>query len=457
VIKDSSFNKHDTSYWQQVRPIDLSQEEKIAEKEIDSVYQAKLADTLNTRPAKDTMNKTDFMDVVGLVFLGGDLAEDSLKQFHISGLLSNNTYFTPVDGFTLGTTISYLHKRKNRNRLTGISYTPSYAFSRKEFMSEVSISRTFDRSKQFMVNFEFAYKSRDFNPNYPVDLFLNTLSSLFLYDNKVRQIHEESYKLGGQREITNGLVSYANVSYKRRILLENTSNYSFSNADTAYLPNETGNVYQGTHPLSDHQQFAFQFALQYTYRNKYKMKSGRKINLGSDYPTLTLVYLQGIKDFWSSVSDFSRFSLGLEQQIDLGLLSEIWYHASAGHGINTESLQLPDFYHPKVTALAFDFRDTRNSYVLMPSYQYSTPGWYMDAHFRYKTSCLLVKRLPWIGEKLFTEAVTLSYYHTEKYPNYMEAGYGFCNLFFAGSLQAIVSFSDWQYNSWGIRAFFSIK
>jgi hypothetical protein len=39
----------------------------------------------------------------------------------------------------------------------------------------------------------------------------------------------------------------------------------------------------------------------------------------------------------------------------------------------------------------------------------------------------------------------------------VEAGYGFCNLFFAGSLQAIVSFSDWQYNSWGIRAFFSLK
>ncbi|MEI6577426.1 MAG: DUF5686 and carboxypeptidase regulatory-like domain-containing protein [Bacteroidota bacterium] len=457
VIKDSLYNKHDTLYWQQVRPVTLSREERVAEHEIDSVYRVKLSDTVAGKAKKDSLHKVKFSDLVTRSLLGGNLHNDSTYQFHVSGLLGNNTYFTAVDGFTLGASFSYSRFSEKKNKRTEVSYTPSYSFIRQELMTEARIGRTFSRKKQASIFIDVFSKSRDFNTQYPVDLFLNSISSLFLFDNKVKQIHDQGFKITGKLELTNGLISTARIEYHNREILENTTNYSFSKIDTIYKPNNPLNVYQSNHPLANHEQFFLQFGLEYTHRNKYMIKNNRKLNLGSSYPVLGVNYIQGIEGIGKSASNFSSVSISIEQRIDLGLFSEIWYKGIAGNSFNTDNLQIPDFYHPNVTAFVFDFRDTKSSFLLMPSYVYSTPSWFVDTHFHYKSSCLIFKRLPWIGEKLFTETITLAYFHSEKYPNYIEAAYGFGNILFAGSIQAVVGYENGKYKSWGIRAFFGIK
>jgi|GEM_PF-3511779 len=456
VTKDSLYDKHDTSYWREQRPIVLSSEEEQAEADIDSTYLAMLNDTISAKQKKAQPKKLSFTDVVENIFLGGNVMRDTVSRFHLSGLLSNNTYFSPVDGFTLGTTLSYQRAYKNKERQFNISFTPSYSFSRDEFMAQGGIEFSLLPMKQGRLYANAFSKSNDYNTNYPADLFLNSLSCLILYDNKVKQIHDQGMRIGGSIEISNGLTLSSEVAYHKRTLLENTTNYSFSHSDSAYTANDPGNIFQNEHPLSDHDQMLLHIELNYTHRNKYKLKGNRKINLGSSYPTLGIRYDQGIKGN-RSISDFSRFSLSLEQKFELGLFSELWYKASAGNAFHTTTLQLPDFYQPNVSSFAFELRDTKTSFVLLPSYVYGTPSWFMDAHFRYNANSLIIKRLPWIGEKLFTETLSLAFYSNELYRNYAEAGYGFGNLFFAGSIQAVVGFSDGEYTAWGIRAFFKIR
>ena len=178
------------------------------------------------------------------------------------------------------------------------------------------------------------------------------------------------------------------------------------------------------------------------------MDGERKRYVKSDYPTFQLLYRRGILD--ESASQYTLLKAASWKRWDLGFLSELWYKVEGGTFLNSKKLQLPDFYFPKVDYTMVTLQPTKQSFHLIPYYQYATPGWFVEAHSLYEADNIIIKQLPFFKGTVFTENLYLSYYNTKALRNYVEVGYGIDKIWVLMEVKAIVGFEDGKYRSWGI-------
>lgn len=97
------------------------------------------------------------------------------------------------------------------------------------------------------------------------------------------------------------------------------------------------------------------------------------------------------------------------------------------------------------------------SFQLLDFYKYSTDDQYLEGHLHYKSRLLLLKRLPVISKRIWTENLYVNYFNTSSLHNYLELGYGFGNIIALGNLGVFVSFEDGKYQATGVKVSFEIK
>lgn len=249
-------------------------------------------------------------------------------------------------------------------------------------------------------------------------------------------------------EVANGLQAKLELSYYDRRLLNNITNFSFLKKNESYDPNIPGNEYLSSHPLTNHKQAAFEASLTYTPEQYYRMDGNRKKYVKSDYPTFEVLYRKGILN--ESASPYQLLKFKTWKRWDLGLLSEFWYEVAGGSFFDSKAMQLPDFHMPNVDHMPVSLQPTKQSFHLIPFYQYATPGWFVEAHSLYEADNIIIKQLPFFKGTVFTENLYLSYYNTKALRNYVEVGYGIDKIWVLMEVKAIVGFEDGKYRSWGI-------
>ncbi len=458
VKKDSLYSQHDTTWWKAKRPVPLSNEEAKSKDKIDSAFSSKTKQ--NGKMKSDTSKKDRpfaWYKYPQKLFLGGVLWEDSLWTFRTNGMLLSASYFSPVDGFTLADHFVFSGKFKHSGNAAGISITPMYAFDRKDLMTDAKIWMNYLKRRPSAVSLRYFSMSADFNNTNPEDRTVNSLTALFLHQNHLKQIHDEGFSFRNVSEIVNGFVFGAGFDVHKYMQLQNNSTYSFKYGDSLYPVNIPDNPLfkqiQGeslTHTV-------LYGSLQYTFRNKYRMKEGRKINAGSEYPVVKLEYFQGIPAFSSRYTEFTQFVFTVNQAIDMGIFTEFRYSVKAGFSENISGQQFSEFYHPAVNEIPFSFHPATNSYYLIPNYTYSTPEAFIDAHAQYESTCILLKRLPFLSKKLMTEKIGISYFQSSVLHNYNELFYGFGKIYFGGEALLVVGFRNAVYTNTGLMLKFSFN
>jgi hypothetical protein len=439
---DSLAMKRDSLYWAGARTIVLNEEELKSYARKDSMQI--LTDSIN---AKDTkFEKTDLI-------YGGKLGNDSSwVQFHYSGLLGAFPDYNYVDGLWMGQSVSFDFKKKKN---TGFQIKPSvyWASARKTIIWETEILLDYAPKRLGKWTFSIGKQSEDFSGEAGMNRFLNMIYTLDGFRNYAKFYDKQYGRMSNEIDILNGLQLGLSLESTRRQELVNHTTWNFfgiKNRVTSNVPE-----YNQTMNLKYCDLAQYNIHLKYTPEYYYRMKNGKKQYVRSRFPTFELDYRQGFSLLGKFLDDdqsvFRRLELSVKQQMKWGLFNRLNYTLIAGKYFNNNPFNYIDYKHFNKSGPGLTFKDWQNTYVLLPYYTYSTHKEWIQAFVNYDTDYLLLKRLPFLQGKLFTETLQAKFLHTPDKKYYSEWGYSINLPFGLGGAGVFVAFDAFDYNSFGVQ------
>jgi len=466
-IIEKDANKKDSAYWAQIRPIPLSEIEMRSIRVSDSIKSISSLKEVKTDTVKgkEIKKKSQFLKTTRNIFTGHSWADTSGFRFTFGGLIElKNLSFNTVDGFKYGIDLS-LQKNWKKGKSLYISPEVYYAFSREQVLWKVNSYYRFGGLKQNQIYLRTGVVSADFNNTGGINTLLNSVSTLFFKENYLK-IYESRYiRTGYMTDITNGLKIDISTTFEKRYVLENNSDFAIINSSKVYSDNIPDNSYlePGGNPIynvRDMRHADLLTTISYTPFQKYRMRNGRKIPAGSDWPTFSLTWQHGINEFSEFEDkikhiDMLRFETGKRKEI--GAFSEFRWRVRTGGFLNNSYTTFYDFYHVNSQKIPILINNYEDAFMLPAYYSMSTPEFYGEVHVKYTTPYLLLKLLPVLSNTLMRENVSLSYFGSRYHKNYTELGYSISEIFFLGELGVYVGFENVNYKSVGGKLVFKFN
>jgi hypothetical protein len=253
-------------------------------------------------------------------------------------------------------------------------------------------------------------------------------------------------------DIANGLVLSTSTTVGQQYNLDNNSDFSILfGKKKDFTPNIPSELQPDDPALADHQKFTVQLQLEFTPKHYYVVRNGRKDMRDSRWPTFSMEYRQAFPLEQSGWSEFKVAEMSIQQQVDIGLLSELTWVAEAGYFLNATSLHYADFKHFKSNPLLIDMAGFDHALMLMDYYEASTSDYWASTEANLTTSYLLFKFLPWFSDMLWKESVGIAYLYTPQTPHYFQVGYSMNELFFLVDLGVFAAFQEGNYKGFGVK------
>ncbi len=447
--------KQDSTYWATIRPIPLSSDELRGFELKDSL---KLAKMTNDTTATKKKKRSAFSKVSG-GFLSGHsfYANDSSTKITYHGLIGlNQVDFNAVDGWSYQQKLTIHHAFDSIHSLL-FEPMAEYAFARKKVMWNASTVYNFAPLKQANIRITGGQQSMDFNSKYGIDRTLNTFSALFFKDHYMKLYQKDYAAINTSFDLVHGMRLQLAASYSWYQQLENHTNWSILSKDKPYAENIPPNNQVTPGHLIDQSDMYTSIALSYTPRLRYRIYKGKKYIAGSKYPTFKLQYERGLKNVFESDSDYELISGSVSQKREWGVFNAFNWHLGAGYYSRNKQMHFSRFRHFNTSEIPINFKQWDRAFMLLDDYRYSTNEWYTQAHMSYTSPYLLLKFLPVISNRLWTEKLYASYLTQPNYKNYTEVGYSISQIFFIGSAGVFAGFEDGNYTRWGFRVGINIS
>jgi hypothetical protein len=318
VVTTKEAYERDTLYWKQLRPEALTIEQQKVVFLRDSIESV-----VNSKEYQDSIT-AEFNKVTPLeIFWEGVGWRNNEKKSEIYlGSLPSLVDFSVVGGWRAGP-FAYYFRRFENGQMMSTSGRVSYGFKNQDFTG--------------FANGWFRY-----NPHRLADIRLNVsrqFQSINNYDAFLNQLRVSNYILNDgidinhRIEIVNGLYLRNNFSFNNRKSIEN---YIGNTQLEEWLPSNDILTFD------PYQAFISNTTLEFTPGQKYMTEPNRKIILGSNYPTFTLLHSKGWEGIFGSDINFDYLELGINQDLLLGQFGHLIYNVQVGDFLNTEKLQVVD-------------------------------------------------------------------------------------------------------------------
>ena len=461
IIEEEALNR-DSAYWEEIRPIPLTEEEKASIGTIAanaSVLAKRDTSTLSLTVGAGSQDKekSPAVNTIKAIATGKrwKLSEDTYLDF--DGLLDLKSFsFNTVDGFIVGTGL-ILTTKTEKGRSISLAPSARYAFSRQKLMWNIAASLMYDPMKSGSIFLRAGSSSDEFSAS-GVNPLINTVSSLFFRENWMKLYNSTFVTLGHRSDLANGLNLSLSVMYERREPLENTTNFSFLNPDHDYSPNVLDNPFakgqvEGYDSLFSfsHSQVSFSAELAYTPRQRYRISNGTKINAGSDWPTFTLRWKHGYNYNDTLSGHFDKIMAEVGKTSRYGFLNEFSWRVCGGGFVNRHNVQLQDMYFFNTQQSPVLLNNYTDAFHNKPYYSISSPSYFAEGQIKYTSPVLLLKRLPGLSRTLIRENIGLSALWTPDYGYYYEAGYSLSEIFFMAEVGLYAGFRDLSFDALALR------
>ncbi|GHS96385.1 membrane protein [Bacteroidia bacterium] len=443
---DSLAVNRDSLYWSEIRTVVLNEEELQSYERKDSMQ----AYTDSLRQAADNPKFKPFD-----LLMGGKLGNDSsLMYFRYSGVLGTISEYNYVDGWWLGQAFELDFKKKKN---TGFILRPSiyWTSARKEFIWQTDISFDYAPKRLGLFNLSAGNITADYSGDAHTYELLG-FEYLFLFGDNYAQFYGKKYgRLSNQIDLCNGLQVGLGVETAERRVLENHTTWNLYGIKGEWKSNYPD--YDQPLNRQYNQLHQYDVHLKYTPEQYYRIHEEKKQYVRSRFPTFELDYRQGflfldgfpLNDDKASV--FQRLELSVKQQLKLNLFSRLNYTLIAGKFLKDNAFNYIDYKHFSTTNSGLTFKSWEDSYALLPYYRYSTNQNWLQAFVNYNTDYLLLKRLPFLQGKFFTETLHANFLHTPEKKYYSEWGYSVDLPMGIGGAGIFVAFDSFQYNGIGVQ------
>ncbi len=435
---DDSARVRTHEYWEANRPVPLTRDEQ------NSFAEASSGDAAEGEPRDAAL--------VRQLLLGGrhQLTKDlSLGHNGLAG--PSSFYYNTVDGIPFAKNIS-LQYRPETGRFITFNGNISYAFARERLLAHARLRYEYNPSRRSYVSLSGGRASSDFDAEHGIPPAFNTITTLFSRQNLMKLYEKDFVKLEHRTDIFNGLVFTAGAEYeKRRRLINNSLYYIWDTFNHQFTPNTPYTQGVDDQYFEDHNALILDFLLRYTHRHYYQMRGNRKVMAYSDFPTVSLRFRHGLKDAWNSDVHFSYLEGSLSQQFEFRLLGRFQYHLAAGAFLNDKAVYFADYRHFHTNPIWVKSSNAISMFLTLDYYERSTIGDFLSFHLHYDHSRLLLKRLPFLSDKLFREKLFVKSLILDGHKPHYELGYGLDYLFLLFSLELVSGFSGGAHQYTGFR------
>ncbi len=422
IRANENANEKDSLYWEQNRPIPLTDEERRNYYKEDSLQKIRSSkeylDSLDRRT-----NKFDWMSLLGSYSYYRRY--DSTRYTVSSPLTTVN--FNTVQGLNLRLGTGFSKYFRNRTSLQ-LNQEVSYGFSNYRWGYNLLANYFYNRSKFSSVTVTGGLRPFQYNELDPISPFVNTLYTLLDGKNHMKIYQKAWINAHHSMELLNGLYWRVGMEYARRSALVNTTDYTWVKGETRrFTSNDPTDPLNEAPAFSENEALKISLTFTYIIRQQY-ISVPEKSVLGSNYPSIGISYIKGINGVLGSDVNFDFLRLSIEGNLKLGLFGRLQYRALYGTFLNNRGMEFMDYHHFNGYRTIFGkFR--LNAFQLPDYYTYSTNRSYVEAFAEHHFNGFIFNKLPLIRKSGVRAVAGIRYFTPAFETNYFEINAGIENIF----------------------------
>ena len=425
VAFENEANKKDSLFWNKIRPVPLTIEERTDYIKKDSIQIVK-----ESKPYLDSIDRVNNKFKLGklLGYTYQNSHKDLRAGFNIP-LLGIN--FNTVQGYTAKANVFFSKGYDDYNRYFSANAALQYGFSDERLRATGSLSYKFNNTSRAFLTLSGGVSAVQFNASEPISPFINSISTLFFEDNYMKLYDKSFVQLNYSEELLNGFRLYSGISYEKRSPLYNTTDQVYINEEndsyTSNNPLDEGAF--GVAPFESHNIIKANVTAQINFGQEYLSYPDSKFNIGNDkYPTLTLSYEKG---FGATNSDynFDQIKARLYQSFNVADKGRFNYNIRAGKFFNADDIAFMDYQHfnGNQTHVSLNGSYT-NVFNNLDYYAASTNDAYLEAHAEHDFNGFLLGKVPLLNKLNFNLVVGAHLLATPNFKPYQEYTVGIDNI-----------------------------
>ena len=422
-------NKKDLEYWNENRPVPLTDEENVNYIKKDSVYKVR-----NSQVYLDSTDAITNKFKLSKILTGYTYKNSFNKtRFSYDGLFNLTSFnFNTVQGFHLGSGFSYSKFNEEKGKRTNISTDFEYGISDKRLRPTASFYHKFNNTNDAYVRFNAGNKVSQFNATPPISKLVNSVSSLLFKNNFMKLYEKEFAEISTGREVVNGIFMNASLAYENRKPLFNTTDQAWVSSQDMYSSNNPLNPDSDEFAaIDEHHLMKFSLGTRIVFGQKYITRPDGKMNMNEGkYPTLGFIYT---KAFATSDKkyEFDFLEARLNYSKTLGNKGSLLLNMKAGKFFDAETISFVDFKHFNGNLTHINIDGSYNtSFYLLPYYTHSTNDQYFETHINYNDNGYFMNKLPLINKLGWNLVGSFHQAATPVYKPYQEVSVGFDRIGF---------------------------
>ncbi len=392
---EENANKKDDSYWNQMRPVPLTDEEITDyDKKNKLQIKKKSEQYLDSIDAKRNKFKW-YSPITGYTYRNSYEKWSWNYQGLVTGL-----GFNTVQGYFTSTGISYTKRNPDKRTFTTVGTNVGYGFAENRVRATGYLTRKFNNTSNLQMTLSGGSSIEQFNPSKPISRVVNSLATTLFRNNYMKLYDRNFVAINFQEELFNGFALTANLEYNRRKALFNNTDESILRNDNGYTSNNPWAPNDFTTPAFEtHHLAKAQVQAKISFGQKYWTRPDGKFNIPDDrYPTL---YLGFEKGFAASEKryEFAHATTRMTYDIDLGNKGVFGLNLKAGKFFDAENIAFVDFKHFNGNRTHIGQSERYlNNFNLLPYYIASANDRYFEAHFEHNDKGYVINKIPLLNQ-----------------------------------------------------------
>lgn len=444
---DSLAQNQDSTFWTAQRPIPLSDYEIRGYRKIDSIAivnkQKSEGDTIKTKKGKEGFRLSD-------ILLGNTYKLGSKIHLELKTLLFNINFNT-VEGYNFFYKIKFTKTFENKHWLE-IAPKIRYAFSRNKISGLIQTTYQFketEKKKSIIVTVgKYVNQINSSNPIVPI---INTYTTL-LYEYNYMKLYEKKFiSLQFKNKISEKYQYSLKTEYVNRLPLQNNTNHIWiDNPNRNYTSNIPINTKSRNTAFIKNKAFLTEFNFSFKPWLKFYIQDKVKKSIHKSSPEFNMKYRNALPIRNAQIS-YHNIEVSVKHRIDAGIHGTLNFLITGGGYLSDDKIIFIDFKHFEGNKTHIQLTDVVASYRLLPYYEFSTHGNYVNILTHYQFRKFFLSRFKFIQKQGIKESIFADYLGTNSSNHYSELGYSIENIFRLFRVEGVASFQNGIYQDWGIR------
>lgn len=417
VLKvEKGANEKDSSYWEQTRPIPLTEEEQR-----DYVVRDSLQEIKESKPYLDSLDRVSNKFKPGNLLTGYTYLDRYRKTTYVIPGLIDNIQYNTVEGLNIGVGLD-VSKRPDDNHDREIGIKIRYGFADERLHGTASYRKVFNPRMFGVWSLEGGNDLVQFNGSSPISAMVNTSYTLFDGRNYMKLYQKQYLKAGIRLEPLNGIRFNTGIEYAIRSSVKNQSFESWARSTDFTLNNPPfeGFIDPG---FTTNSLLMWRAGIRIRFKQEYVDRPDLKYVVDNKFPTLSVQYSSAVPRGGAFDSDFGFLKLSVEDQMSLGMAGTFNYVVVHGRFVYTNSTSFMDLSHFNGNrTILSDFN--RERFDLLDYYAYSTDSPFLAVYLEHAFGGLLLNKIPLIRKLKLNEIAGARYLSVDGLDDHWELSFG---------------------------------